>query len=444
MYRKTACLMMTLMLVLMGLLFSFTVYGSEVIRLTMDEAIKYALENNASFRILTKQQELSDKKIGLPEFNLSISTTPRIDTRVYGGLHTGTGITAGTDIHLHGQQTVMGGDLTADLRVSPDLVDSTFVTSMLDIAYTRNLIGSNAVDTGNDSQKTLDSARDKLVGDIINAYISAVKKQQQIVLSEFDVAIKRMTVMALQTRKESDEEIEKAQEQLQIAVTNHIAAVDSYNEALSVLKGYLGMSENVLIEVCDDMVPPEVSGDLQKWLDLAMTGNQSIITASDSLNRSKEKLSELEAGPGWNADLSTGLSAPDLSSPIQPNFYIQISARKVLDLTPKTEIEEAKVAVEAAELDFLNTKNSVIKQVENAYKKFVDTLKQIEDLRLQLNKVNDDLTINEKKYEVGFISSLDLLKAQYSVERIKNDVFSTICDAVLADFELKKLCGVRW
>ena len=29
-------------------------------------------------------------------------------------------------------------------------------------------------------------------------------------LSEFDVAIKRMTVMALQTRKESDEEIEKA------------------------------------------------------------------------------------------------------------------------------------------------------------------------------------------------------------------------------------------
>ena len=174
-----------------------------------------------------------------------------------------------------------------------------------------------------------------------------------------------------------------------------------------------------------------------------MTGNQSIITASDSLNRSKEKL-VMEAGPGWNADLSTGLSAPDLSSPIQPNFYIQISARKVLDLTPKTEIEEAKVAVEAAELDFLNTKNSVIKQVENAYKKFVDTLKQIEDLRLQLNKVNDDLTINEKKYEVGFISSLDLLKAQYSVERIKNDVFSTICDAVLADFELKKLCGVRW
>ena len=52
----------------------------------------------------------------------------------------------------------------------------------------------------------------------------------------------------------------------------------------------------------------------------------------------------------------------------------------------------------------------MIKQVENAYKKFVDTLKQIEDLRLQLNKVNDDLTINEKKYEVGFISSLDLLK----------------------------------
>ena len=35
------------------------------------------------------------------------------------------------------------------------------------------------------------------------------------------------------------------------------------------------MSENVLIEVCDDMVPPEVSGDLQKWLDLAMTGNQT-------------------------------------------------------------------------------------------------------------------------------------------------------------------------
>jgi hypothetical protein len=434
MYRRGMCL---IMVILMCLPLSFTVYGSEVIQLSMDEAIKYALEHNASLLILQKQQMLRDEKAGVPELKLTMNAVPKIEL---GGRSSGT--TMGSDIQIHGGQTLLGGNLTADMKVSANLLDPDPVSSTVWVTFKRNLTGGDTKDVGKDGRNVLGDAKDKLVSDVISAYISVLRKQRQVELAKCDLDIKRMAVTALQARNEEEAKIEVAEEQLQAATKSYEVARTALNDALHMVKGYLGISDSIQLELCEGIIASDTSIDLEEWKDLAMTSNQNVVGAVDAVRRSRDKLKELQAGPGWNADLSAGLNPIELGSSSKPNFYVQVTASRILDLTTKLEIEEAKVALDAAELDLLDAKGSVIKQVETTYRRLGETHRRLDDLRLQLDKAEEELGIAERKYEVGFISILDLLKVQYSVESTQNEIFSANCDAVLTSFELRKLCGL--
>jgi outer membrane protein TolC len=380
---------------------------------------------------------LGDEKAGMPELKLTMNTVPKIEL---GGRSSGT--TMGSDIQIHGGQALLGGNLTADMKVSANLLDPDPVSSTVWVTFKRNLIGGDTKDVGKDGRNVLDDARDKLVSDVISAYVSVLKKQRQVELAECDLDIKRMAVTALQARNEEEAKIEVAEDQLQVAVKSYEVALSALSDALHMLKGYLGISGNIQLELCEGIIASDTSIGLEEWLDLAMTSNQTIVGAVDAVRRSRDKLKELQVGPGWNADLSAGLNPFELGSSSKPNFYVQVIASRILDLTPKLEIEEAKVALDAAELALLDAKDSVIKQVETTYRRLGETLRRLEDLRLQLDKAEEELDIAERKYEVGFISILDLLKVQYSVASTQNEMFSTNCDAVLTSFELSRLCGL--
>lgn len=436
MYRRSMYSVISL-LVLTCLFLPFTAYGSEIIQLSMDEAIKYALGHNASLLILERQQMLRDEKIDAPELKLTMNAVPKIEL---GGRSSST--TMGSDIQIHGGQTLLGGNLTADMKVSANLLDPEPVSSTVWVTFKRNLIDGDTKDVGKDGRNVLDDARDKLVSDVISAYVSVLRKQRQVELAECDLDIKRMAVTALHARNEEEAKIEVAEDQLQTTVKSYEVALSTLSDALHMLKGYLGISGNIQLELCEGIIASDTSSDLEEWLDLAITSNQTIVGAVGTVEHSRDKLKELQVGPGWNADLSAGLNPFELGSSSKPNFYVQVTASRILDLTPKLEIEEAKVALDAAELDLLNAKDSVIRQVEATYRRLVETFRRLEDLRLQLDEAEEELDIAERKYEVGFTSMLDLLKAQYSVKSIQNEMFSANCDAVLTSFELRKLCGI--
>lgn len=430
--------MIVAVLVFTSILLSSTVFGSEVIKLSLDEAIMYALENNESLRIQERQKMLSDKKSDLPDLRLTVNATPKMEL---GGFAPGSSL--GSGVHIHGGKAILGGDLTADLRVNANLLESDSISSTVEFAFKRNLLGGATKGVGQDNQGALDSVKDKLVSDVMSAYISVLRNERQVELAKLDLDIKHMTVLALEARNEAIEKVELAEDQLETAAKTFEKAEKALAEAILTLKVHLGVPEGVQLELCSEMDMGSISLDLKEWLDLAMAGNQTIVAAMDAVERSKDKLRELDEGPGWNADLSAGMNPYRLGSSDKPNLYIQVTAHKVLDITSGIEIEEAKVALDAAELDLLKAKDSVMRQVENTYGRLVDAFDRLDNLYMQLDEATDELVISERKYEVGFISELDLLKAQYSVRTIENDIFSATCDVVLTNFELKRLCGVR-
>lgn len=413
---------LTIILVIVLSLLSYSLLAfSETKEFTIKEAIEFALENNLELELAKREQDILEReeRIGDRRFNITVSADPSlsiINEKINYGVQ--------PVLSIDGAKDLWGGEVSGQLNLSQDIISKTDLEGNYTLNFRRSLLKSSEQSERHTNITVYDNAKQELKDSIINLFFSVLLKAEEINLSKDNLALKNHKLQGLKASLADEKLIEQVIKEIEFREKNIVSEQKELNEYLSKLKELLGLPLTLELILEKDIQAPLVEKDLDYYLDFALANSNDIIHIKDSLKKAKEeKQGFIDAN--WNADLIAGLNQQHftVNSTLDPNYYLQINISRSLDFVSSIEQEKQELEIARAELNFARKKAEVIKQINDAFLELEEAQLRIEQLQTDLLEIKKDFNLLEKKFELGLISSLELMEGEYRVKEMELEIF---------------------
>jgi outer membrane protein len=383
------------------------------LRWNLPQCIEYAKKNNIqinSLRLskLTSQQEYLLAKAGrLPDLSGSVSQTfihqnkqgnasiVNGNTVVSGG---GSGITASGQYALNSSVTLYNGNY----------INNNILQKNMEVEAA-NL---NIIQQEND-----------ITLQITQAYL-AVLLDKETIISDTSVANTSKAQVKLEQQRFNVGSVAK-KDLIQIEAQN---ATDQYNltSAMNTERADLLTLKQLLLlpsEADFDITKPDtilVSKNLtplKQAVDTAMKNRPEIKNGQLAVQVAQYDVKKAQAGykPTLSAGgaIGTQYSGSGYFSQLNNNFYQQLGLTLAVPIftrrTVKTQVEEAKIGVDQANLNFNNTKITLSQSVERAYINVQNAQSQYDAAEVQFNFNQESYRIANQELKIGASSIVDFL-----------------------------------
>lgn len=293
------------------------------------------------------------------------------------------------------------------------------------------------------------------VSGLLSAYYNIVRQQKILKLIEYNIVLSEERLRIENDKKEvgsaSGFDLRRAQVDL-----NEDKAMFLREELLLVqykllLKNLMGITDTETDFTVSDSIPLKTDFDFEELLAAAEKNNSSLQLANINKN-----LAELEAGisrselypsislfTGYNfvkSEADAGLLKSNQSSGY--NYGIRASWNLFNGLNTRRDIENAEILIQNSGILYQQTYSSVKSALQNAYKIFENSVKQM-NLELQnLKSAEENVDIALERLKLGNISPLEFREAQTDLLDAQNRLVSSQVDAKIAETDLLRISGM--
>lgn len=440
------------LLLLTALAFPMFAQAQEAQRITLQEAINLALENNYQLKQAENNLDLADKRITseyadfLPSVNSSASYRKTT-----------------------GQQFVQ--DILAFDNVTSQGASGSISAGITIFDGFNNILTLRQSETDRTSfEERVQWARENVIFNTASAYLTVLVNKELLQIAEDNLAT-------------SEKQLEQTQAQVEVGSR---PAVDLYNQESTVAsneltviqrENQLRLSRVQLIRQLQidpmgnyEFVVPEIDAQTgaidPTSLDLSELVTEALMNRSDIKSEESDIISQeiqLKLAKGTflpsisaNGSISSRWSDPYFlpnasfsdqffDQQVNKGYGFSISFPLFQNWNRVYQVQSAQVQLKNAQLSLENSKLGVIQEVTQAYNDFTAYTKQIESAEKALFASEKALETQQERYNVGASTFIELSEAQSNYVSAQSDYtqaqYNLIFQEKLLDFYLGKLNG---
>ena len=377
---------------------------------TLEECITYALANN----ITIKQAALQKNST---EANLSAAKSSRLP-----------------NLTGNASQNLTNGNSIDP--ITSDFVSQAINSTSLGLNSQMTLFQGNQINNQIKQSKLLvdqfslyeEEAKNNITLSITESYIQLLFSKENIAIAENNLAASQKEEQRAKARFDAGSiairDYTDAQSQMATNAYDLITAKNEYAQQLLTLKQLLELPPNLALEITDsegivlNTVPslsvvyaeallklPEINASkvnvsvAEKELDIAKGGYLPTLALTGSLGSGYTSTRNFDFVDQFDLNFNqrVGLS---LNVPI-------FNRRQI-----KTEVENAKIAIDIAELELVQEQKDLYQKIETAWQNATAAQGQMQAADLARNAASESYRLAQKQYELGALSTTDLVLSQ--------------------------------
>jgi TolC family type I secretion outer membrane protein len=434
-------------LILIFLIGTSPLIAQEGRRLSLADAINYALEHKAEAQkarldIQKGELEIAETKAGaLPSLAISGNTSynPLLQENVLPGEIFGQ---PGTNVRVaFGQKWTS----TFTAQVNQTIFNQAVFTGLKAARSTREFYLINA-----------ELTEEQVIEKVATAYYQVYQAQQSLENLESNLTLTEQTVEIIQGLYESGLakkiDYDRSQVALNNAKSNRQQVLNAVQQTENALKFMIGMSIDEPISLPEESFEPttlftqnanflsqrtevKLMNKQLELLEWQKKATEAEYYPTASLSASYGWLGQGSKMPWWNGE-NNGVFWSDLSS-IGLNLRIPIFS----GFATKSRVGKAKIEIAKAEADMRDTKLGLQLAYNNARAQLQNSLITIENQEKNVQLAESVLTDTQNNYSLGLATLNDMLDAERDLSDAKDNLTNAKLDYKLAEIELLKSEG---
>jgi len=421
------------------ILFLFCIAKSSAQVLTIEDAMKIALENNFEIKIAKNNSTISETNVTVGNAGILPTATANIVDN--------NNVTNSTQVRQDGTSTTLNNAKNNSLTYGVSLGWTVFDGMRMFARY----------DQLKELQKLGDAELKRTIlvkiGQVNSAYYDLVQQQHQLAALDTTIVISKQRVQLAQNRftigKASKLEVLNAQVDLNTDQVALLRQKESYKNAKILLNQYLARDPQIDFAVTD-VVTVDNKLVLIDLMDLAKKQNPALESQIINKRIAELQLKQVKASryptvnltSGYNfseSQSSLGFTSENSSKGFNYGFNASLNIFDGLnqhrnEKVAKLQIENSQIAIEQQSM-ILNS------QLSTAFQTYLTNLELIdlEEDNQAIAKQNLDITLD--KFRIGTITTLDFRTAQLNYVNAKVRFSNAQYEAKLSEIALKELAG---
>ena len=421
------------------ILFLFCIAKSSAQVLTIEDAMKIALENNFEIKIAKNNSTISETNVTVGNAGILPTATANIVDN--------NNVTNSTQVRQDGTSTTLNNAKNNSLTYGVSLGWTVFDGMRMFARY----------DQLKELQKLGDAELKRTIlvkiGQVNSAYYDLVQQQHQLTALDTTIVISKQRVQLAQNRftigKASKLEVLNAQVDLNTDQVALLRQKESYKNAKILLNQYLARDPQIDFAVTD-VVTVDNKLVLIDLMDLAKKQNPALESQIINKRIAELQLKQVKASryptvnltSGYNfseSQSSLGFTSENSSKGFNYGFNASLNIFDGLnqhrnEKVAKLQIENSQIAIEQQSM-ILNS------QLSTAFQTYLTNLELIdlEEDNQAIAKQNLDITLD--KFRIGTITTLDFRTAQLNYVNAKVRYSNAQYEAKLSEIALKELAG---
>lgn len=407
--------------------------------LTIEDAMKIALENNFEIKIAKNNSTISETNVTVGNAGILPTATANIVDN--------NNVTNSTQVRQDGTSTTLNNAKNNSLTYGVSLGWTVFDGMRMFARY----------DQLKELQKLGDAELKRTIlvkiGQVNSAYYDLVQQQHQLAALDTTIVISKQRVQLAQNRftigKASKLEVLNAQVDLNTDQVTLLRQKESYKNAKILLNQYLARDPQIDFAVTD-LVTVDNKLVLIDLMDLAKKQNPALESQIINKRIAELQLKQVKASryptvnltSGYNfseSQSSLGFTSENSSKGFSYGFNASLNIfdgfnQHRNEKVAKLQIENSQIAIDQQNM-ILNT------QLSTAFQTYLTNLELIdlEEDNQAIAKQNLDITLD--KFRIGTITTIDFRTAQLNYVNAKVRYSNAQYEAKLSEIALKELAG---
>ena len=429
--------------ILLLLLLSLGLRAQEPTSFSLEEAIRYAYENNlnlknAQIKVADARQQIVERRaIGIPQLRGSVSYNYFIDipTQIIPNF---LDPSAG-DIAV---QFGTKNSLTAGLNLSVMAFDASYLVGLKAARMYKEYAAQELVTT-----------RQEIKYQVVNAYLPALLIEENIKI--LDKNIENLTKLLSETRALFQEGfVEQLDvDRLELSLANLKTERESISRqkdvALNALKFALGYPMDQTIAVTEeltDLSPTVADSDLTSAVNYTARPEYSLVSMGEQLNGLNVRLNRSGYIP--TLDLFGSYQQSMFANKISEGKWFpttivgaQLNVPIFDGLGKKAKIERSKLDLEIVRNQKLDLERAINLEVQNARTTYLNAQDRLDSQQRNLELAERIYQTTQIKYREGVGSSIEITQAEQSLYQTQQFYMQSLFDLVAARINLDKALG---
>lgn len=426
-----------------SILILFSIFISESFSqqlLSLQDAVKIALENNFSVKIAKNKSIIAENNTNIGNAGF----LPTVDaTGSYSKSQSNTKqeYFDGRTIDRTGAKST---NLSAGISLNWTVFDGFEMFGTLDLLKELNGIG----------KASYKSEIENNVADVIDNYYNLIREKQVLDVIKETIRISEERVRIAESKKDvgsgSKFDLRQAQVDLNEDRSTLLKEELTYEQLKVTLNQMLGRDVNTDFDVEDTIIVNEnlnydelKNSALQKNSELFIAErNLELAEINISLARS-ELYPRISLSGGYNyLNSESGAGFIKINKNYSLNYGVTASLNLFNGLNTRRKIENALVESDNSRLNYEMIKNSVEANLLNVYKKYLNSIKLIKLEEENLIIAEESVDIALERLKLGNITPLEFRETQRKLIDVKSRLVSAQYEAKTAETELLRLSGL--
>jgi outer membrane protein len=399
------------------------------LKLTLDDSIKMALENNYDIKYAKASREKYYWAMEEAKKNKGVSIDYTRTNERYN---------------------------TPPTQYSPSYSYTTYFDNQVQL--TMPLYSSGKLESAIDQSKlnlkvadlAVETARQQLRYEVVSDYFSVLEYRNElqveqstvnnyaehlkVVKEKFDVGlVAKSDVLA------SEVNLADAQDSL-------LKAQNNYDNAVATLNNALGVSHNTELILTDNLEHEPYQRTLEECLAYAVVHHPEIEQYQAKIASAQDDIKIAKSGYGPTVDFTAQEDWYDshFTGDKNNNWLVGVTASINLFDTglTKTKVNQAEHGLTMVQNQAADSKDTILLNVRKYYNSMQEAKKRIETSQVSVNQAEESLMISKARYDAGIGTNLDVLDAVISLDTAKINYIQALYDYNTYKAELEQAMGV--
>ena len=437
-------------LLIIILVINFDSLKSQPLKLTIDESIDLAIENNENLKNSYLEEKISKAlskeylSIGLPQINFDggVKYNHEVQKSLIDISRFMPGVPEGTEQEVQFGQTYDGRmDLTLDQMIFNGSYFVGLSAAKELVNLSEKLTVRNIIDINESVQK---------------AYYTVLNTKKRIEL--VDINLSRLNTLLEQTKKLYDNGfVEKLDlNRIMVSFNNlkseKIKASRLYQLSKEVFNFQIGVSIGTEIELIDELSEDLIYSfiysledfDYSQRIEYSILQTDKNLKFYDLKNNRSQYLPQIYANYNYGYNTSSSNYNLFFDSDRWKSFGtlgFKIIVPIFDGFLKRSKINQSKYKIEQVENQMLFLERSINLQVNQAISSYENTKETILVSKKNLELAKDVYLATERKFKEGVGSNLELIDSNNSLKTAQNQYYNSLYESVIASIEIKKTLG---
>ncbi|PDH41218.1 MAG: transporter [Rhodothermaeota bacterium MED-G19] len=437
-------------LLIIILVINFDSLKSQPLKLTIDESIDLAIENNENLKNSYLEEKISKAlskeylSIGLPQINFDggVKYNHEVQKSLIDISRFMPGVPEGTEQEVQFGQTYDGRmDLTLDQMIFNGSYFVGLSAAKELVNLSEKLTVRNIIDINESVQK---------------AYYTVLNTKKRIEL--VDINLSRLNTLLEQTKKLYDNGfVEKLDlNRIMVSFNNlkseKIKASRLYQLSKEVFNFQIGVSIGTEIELIDELSEDLIYSfiysledfDYSQRIEYSILQTDKNLKFYDLKNNRSQYLPQIYANYNYGYNTSSSNYNLFFDSDRWKSFGtlgFKIIVPIFDGFLKRSKINQSKYKIEQVENQMLFLERSINLQVNQAISSYENTKESILVSKKNLELAKDVYLATERKFKEGVGSNLELIDSNNSLKTAQNQYYNSLYESVIASIEIKKTLG---